>query len=51
MEIFIILQVFDEYGNHLKENDLILLRLDGLSIQDGSGINCGLVMESKKKVC
>ncbi|XP_042036221.1 structural maintenance of chromosomes flexible hinge domain-containing protein GMI1-like [Salvia splendens] len=44
------LEVFDEYGNHLKENDLILLRLDGLSIQDGSGITCGLVVESKKKV-
>ncbi|XP_042033848.1 structural maintenance of chromosomes flexible hinge domain-containing protein GMI1-like isoform X2 [Salvia splendens] len=46
----LVLEVFDEYGNHLKENDLILLRLDGLSIQDGSGINCGLAMESKKKV-
>ncbi|KAL1532041.1 structural maintenance of chromosomes flexible hinge domain-containing protein GMI1-like isoform X1 [Salvia divinorum] len=44
------LEVFDEYGNHLKENELILLRLHGLSIQDGSGITRGRVMESKKKV-
>lgn len=50
MKIFIVLQVFDEYGNHLKENEIILLRLDGLSIQDRSGVTHGAVMESKKKV-
>ncbi|GER34307.1 gamma-irradiation and mitomycin c induced 1 [Striga asiatica] len=32
----LMLEVFDEYGNHAKEGDIILLSVDGFSFQEGS---------------
>ncbi|KAK4431325.1 Structural maintenance of chromosomes flexible hinge domain-containing protein GMI1 [Sesamum alatum] len=32
------LEVFDEYGNHAKEDEKILVSVDGFSFQDGSSI-------------
>ncbi|KAL0299685.1 UNVERIFIED_CONTAM: Structural maintenance of chromosomes flexible hinge domain-containing protein GMI1 [Sesamum radiatum] len=43
------LEVFDEYGNHAKEDEEISLCVDGFSFQDGSSINGG-VMYCVKKV-
>lgn len=45
------LQVCDEYGNHVKEDESILIRLDGLSFQDGSGIIRRTGIDCLKKVC
>ncbi|KAH6822172.1 hypothetical protein C2S53_000059 [Perilla frutescens var. hirtella] len=43
----LLLEVFDEYDNHVKEGERILLRLDGFSFQDGSGIISGADIEKK----
>lgn len=43
------MQVFDEYGNHAKE-DNIFLRVDGLSFQDGSSIVSDKDVSCTKKV-
>ncbi|KAL2226951.1 UNVERIFIED_CONTAM: Structural maintenance of chromosomes flexible hinge domain-containing protein GMI1 [Sesamum indicum] len=45
------LEVFDEYGNHAKEDEKILLSLDGFSFQDESNIlHDGGVMYYVKKL-
>ncbi|KAL0304417.1 UNVERIFIED_CONTAM: Nicotinamide/nicotinic acid mononucleotide adenylyltransferase [Sesamum radiatum] len=45
------LKVFDEYGNHAKEDEEISLSVDGFSFQDGSSIlHNGGVMCCVKKV-
>ncbi|KAL0400592.1 UNVERIFIED_CONTAM: Structural maintenance of chromosomes flexible hinge domain-containing protein GMI1 [Sesamum latifolium] len=45
------LEVFDEYGNHAKEDEEISLSVDGFSFQDGSSIlHNGGVMYCVKKV-
>ncbi|KAG8381135.1 hypothetical protein BUALT_Bualt06G0090900 [Buddleja alternifolia] len=34
----LVLEVFDAYGNHVKEDGNIMLHVDGFSLQDGSGV-------------
>lgn len=51
MNNLFILQVCDVYGNHVKEDEWILIRLDGLSFQDGSGISRDTGIDCLKKVC
>ncbi|KAL6582583.1 hypothetical protein OROMI_004661 [Orobanche minor] len=43
------LEVFDEYGNHVKEDESVLLRLDGFSFQGGRGIIRGAGIDCTKK--
>ncbi|KAL8537992.1 hypothetical protein ACS0TY_000080 [Phlomoides rotata] len=44
------LEVFDKYGNHAKEDEIISLRVVGFSFQDGSDIVRSAVTDCMKKV-
>ncbi|XP_073119443.1 structural maintenance of chromosomes flexible hinge domain-containing protein GMI1-like [Henckelia pumila] len=46
----LMLEVFDEYGNHVKKDENILLRVDGFSFQDGSCVVRSVVTDCNKMV-
>lgn len=46
----LVLEVFDEYGNHVKKDEKILLRVDGFSFQDGCSAVRNVVTDCNKMV-